>query len=256
MTIAPSAAVSAPGGLLASLDPEQRAAAVLPDGPAQVIAPAGSGKTTTLIARLGVLLDRGVAADRIGVVTFNREAAAELAARIAGRLAQHVPGAEAIEVRTLHALARQVLLDAGRPVRLLPDRLPLLRAARRRALAELRVAPDGDDPPPEPPDPAALDTIVSAWKVEGRTPPPEAAATVDVFAALMAIGGQIDFDDLVVGAVAALEGDPRLRHRWQARFSHLCVDEFQDVDAAQLRLVRLLAAPEDNLFVVGDDDQT
>jgi DNA helicase-2/ATP-dependent DNA helicase PcrA len=49
-------------------------------------------------------------------------------------------------------------------------------------------------------------------------------------------------------------GDPELRRRWQARFSHLCVDEFQDVDAAQLRLVRLLAAPEDNLFA-GDDDQ-
>ena len=48
----------------------------------------------------------------------------------------------------------------------------------------------------------------------------------------------------------------RLRLRWQTRFSHVCVDEFQDVDAAQLRLVRLLAAPEDNLFVVGDDDQT
>ncbi|MGH2429335.1 MAG: UvrD-helicase domain-containing protein, partial [Candidatus Limnocylindria bacterium] len=64
-----------------------------------------------------------------------------------------------------------------------------------------------------------------------------------------------DFDDLVVGAVAALEADPHLRLRWQARFSHLCVDEFQDVDAAQLRLVRILAAPEDNLFVVGDDDQ-
>jgi len=147
------------------------------------------------------------------------------------------------------------LLDAGHPVRLLPDRLPLLRAARRRALTELPVAPDGGDPPPEPPDPATLDTIISAWKVEGRPPPPEAAATVDALAALMAIRGQIDFDDLVVDAVAALEGDPRLRGRWQARFSHLCVDEFQDVDAAQLRLVRLLAAPEDNLFVVGDDDQ-
>ncbi len=47
----------------------------------------------------------------------------------------------------------------------------------------------------------------------------------------------------------------RLRGRWQARFSHLCVDEFPDVDAAPLRLVRLLAAPEGNLFVVGDDDQ-
>jgi DNA helicase-2/ATP-dependent DNA helicase PcrA len=256
MTIAPSTTAPAADGLLASLDAEQRAAATLPDGAAQVIAPAGSGKTTTLIARLGVLLERGVAADRIGVVTFNRDAAAELAARIASRLAPNVPGAAAIEVRTLHAMARQVLLDAGRPVRLLPDRLPLLRAARRRAVAELPVAADGDDPPREPPDPAELDTIVSAWKVEGRLPPPEAAATVDAFADLLAIRGQIDFDDLVVGAVAALEADPQLRLRWQARFSHLCVDEFQDVDAAQLRLIRLLAAPEDNLFVVGDDDQT
>jgi DNA helicase-2/ATP-dependent DNA helicase PcrA len=197
-----------------------------------------------------------VAADRIGVVTFNRDAAAELTTRIAGRLAPHVPGAEAIEVRTLHAMARQVLLDAGRPARLLPDRLPLLRAARRRALAELPADADGADPPPRPPDPATLDTIVSAWKVEGRAPPPEAAAAVDAYAALLAIRGEIDFDDLVVGAVAALEADPQLRARWQARFSHLCVDEFQDVDAAQLRLVRVLAEPERNLFVVGDDDQT
>jgi superfamily I DNA/RNA helicase len=255
MTIAPSTVAPAADGLLAALDAEQRAAATLPDGPAQIIAPAGSGKTTTLIARLGVLLGRGVAVDRIGVVTFNRDAAAELTARIASRLAPDVPGAEAIEVRTLHAMARQVLLDAGRPVRLLPDRLPLLRAARRRALAALPAAADGDDAPPQPPDPDALDTIVSAWKVEGRPPPPVAAATVDAFAALLAMRGQVDFDDLVVGAVAALEADPQLRGRWQSRFGHLCVDEFQDVDAAQLRLIKLLAAPEDNLFVVGDDDQ-
>jgi DNA helicase-2/ATP-dependent DNA helicase PcrA len=257
MTIAPSAAAFAIEGLLASLDAEQRAAATLPDRPAQVIAPAGSGKTTTLIARLGVLLARGVPPDRIGVVTFNRVAAAELSGRIAARLTPHAAEAEAeaIEVRTLHAMARQVLLDAGHPVRLLPDRLPVLRAARRRALAEPPIAANGADPPPEPPDPAALDAIVSAWKVEGRPPPPEAAATVHAYAALLAIRDQIDFDDLVVSAVAALEADPQLRARWQARFSHLCVDEFQDVDAAQLSLIRLLAAPQDNLFVVGDDDQ-
>jgi superfamily I DNA/RNA helicase len=153
-------------------------------------------------------------------------------------------------------MARQVLLDAGRPVQLVPDRLPLLRAARRRTLAARPATAHGAAPPFEPPGPAALDTIVSAWKVEGRAPPPEAAAAVDAYAALLAIRGQVDFDDLVVGAVAALEADPQLRSRWQARFSHLCVDEFQDVDAAQLRLVQLLAAPEDNLFVVGDDDQT
>jgi glycosyltransferase involved in cell wall biosynthesis len=145
MTIAPSAAASATAGLLASLDPEQRAAAMLPDGPAQVIAPAGSGKTTTLIARLGVLLGRGVAADRIGVVTFNRDAAAELTTRIASQLASHVPGAEAIEVRTLHAMARQVLIDAGRPARLVSDRLPLLRAARRRAVVTMHHVVDPGD---------------------------------------------------------------------------------------------------------------
>src|SRR6187402_743899 len=99
--------------ILDALDPEQRAAATLPDGPAQIIAPAGSGKTTTMVARLAVLLSRGVAPDRICVVTFNRDAAADLATRVARRLAAQVPEATAIEIRTLHALARQVLLDAG-----------------------------------------------------------------------------------------------------------------------------------------------
>ncbi|HYI65409.1 MAG TPA: UvrD-helicase domain-containing protein, partial [Candidatus Limnocylindrales bacterium] len=61
--------------ILSTLDPEQRAAASLPDGPAQIIAPAGSGKTTTMVARLAVLMSRGVAPDRICVVTFNRDAA-------------------------------------------------------------------------------------------------------------------------------------------------------------------------------------
>src|SRR5438876_6454052 len=100
-------------GMLAGLDAEQAAAATLPDGPAQIIAPAGSGKTTTLIARLGVLLTRRMPAERIAVVTFNRAAAEELSARIASRLAPTLAGAGRVEVRTLHALARQVLLDAG-----------------------------------------------------------------------------------------------------------------------------------------------
>ena len=65
--------------ILDALDHEQRAAAMLPDGPAQIIAPAGSGKTTTLIARMGVLLARGVPPENICVVTFNRDAAADLA---------------------------------------------------------------------------------------------------------------------------------------------------------------------------------
>jgi superfamily I DNA/RNA helicase len=234
--------------ILAVLDPEQRAAATLPDGPAQIIAPAGSGKTTTMVARLAVLLSRGVGADRICVVTFNRDAAQDLAARVARRLGPQVPDATAIEIRTLHALARQVLLDAGEGSNLLADRLPLLRAARRRhAAVDSSVAL---------PDAAQLDTCLSAWKIEGRLPPDDARATLETYADLLRMRGALDFDDLVVRAADLLETDPHLRLRWQSRFLHVCVDEFQDVDAAQLRLVRLLAAPEDNLFVVGDDDQT
>ena len=234
--------------ILAALDPEQRAAATLPDGPAQIIAPAGSGKTTTMVARLAVLLARGVQPERICVVTFNRDAATDLAARVERRLAAAVPTAASIEVRTIHALARQVLLDAGEGSNIVADRLPLLRSARRRVLAD---APDAT-----PPEAAELDTCLSAWKIEGRQPPEGALTVLEAYADLLRVRGAVDFDDLVVRACDLVANDPRLRIRWQTRFSHVCVDEFQDVDAAQLRLVRLLAAPEDNLFVVGDDDQT
>jgi superfamily I DNA/RNA helicase len=234
--------------ILDALDPEQRAAATLPDGPAQIIAPAGSGKTTTMVARLAVLLERGVAPDRICVVTFNRDAALDLRARVERRLGPSVPPATSIEIRTLHALARQVLLDAGEGRGLVADRLPLLRAARRRVLAA--------DADAVVPDPGALDTWLSARKIEGRAPPTAAAGALAVYDDLLRVRGALDFDDLVTRACELLERDPRLRLRWQSRFLHVCVDEFQDVDAAQLRLVRLLAAPEDNLFVVGDDDQT
>ena len=254
MALAPAAPAAATttalDRLLGALDPEQRAAATLPDGPAQIIAPAGSGKTTTLVARLGVLLSRGVQADRMCVVTFNRDAAAELSTRIASRLAALSGDASRIEVRTLHALARQIAMDGGRRVELVADRLPLLRAARRSVMA-------GRDPAAAPvPEVDELDGQLSAWKVERREPSAGARPALDAYAARLATRGALDFDDLVAGAIERLENDAAIRHRWQARFSHVCVDEFQDVDAAQLRLVRLLAAPEDNLYVVGDDDQT
>src|SRR5688500_10240754 len=145
--------VSAPLGaidlepILGTLDAEQRAAATLPDGPAQIIAPAGSGKTTTMVARLAVLLSRGVAAERICVVTFNRDAALDLGARIERRLAGSVPAARSIEVRTLHALARaaragRVPCWAGAP----PPR-PGARAGRGRPAAGPRARACGPGRP-------------------------------------------------------------------------------------------------------------
>ncbi len=243
-------AVSPLAAMLGRLDPEQRAAATLPDGPAQIIAPAGSGKTTTLVARLGFLMAGGVPPERICVVTFNRDAAGELQSRVRDRLGPVLPGAEGIEIRTLHALARQILLESSPHLDLVADRLPLLRAARRRCLAGR--SPDA----PALPDVPALDGWLAAWKIEGTPPAAEVSPVLDAYARILAARHALDFDDLVTGAAALLEGDPRVAGRWQARFEHVCVDEFQDVDAAQLRLVRLLAEPQRNLFVVGDDDQT
>ena len=236
--------------ILSVLDVEQRAAATLPDGPAQIIAPAGSGKTTTLVARLGVLLSRRVAPERICVVTFNRDAARELSSRIAARLAHVAADATRIEVRTLHALARQVVIGAVGPMDIVADRLPLLRAACRS------VAVGRDPAAPSLPEVDELETQLSAWKVEAREPTGAARPVLDAYAARLATRGALDFDDLVAFASELLETDHRVRLEWQSRFDHVCVDEFQDVDAAQLRLVRLLAAPDDNLYVVGDDDQT
>ena len=253
MTVVPQSTARSPtllvDALAASLDPEQRAAALLPDGPAQILAPAGSGKTTTLVARLGVLLARGVAAERILVLTFNRDAAAELSERIRSRLAAVNPDAGRIEVRTIHALGRQILLHAGRRFGVVADRSPLLRRARRRAAA---ARPDGSGIP----DAEELDTLLSAWKLQGRTPDGAALAVITSYQRDLERQGLLDFDDLVAGALGLLDRSSAVRERWQGRFSHVLVDEFQDVDAAQARLISILAAPESNLFVVGDDDQT
>jgi len=234
--------------LLDQLDGEQRAAAVLPDGPAQVIAPAGSGKTATLVARIGVLIAAGVPPARILVVTFNRDAASELSRRIQSALGVIPGGMDAPEVRTLHALARLIVMDAGNPVRLVADRLPLLRHARRQVLA--RLPADASLPPAE-----ELDGVVSTANLEGRSHPPPISDLVEAYRVLLASRGAVDFDGLLAQALAILRHDARMRARWQGRFRHVLVDEFQDVDATQVELVGLLAEPERNLFVVGDDDQ-
>jgi len=182
------------------------------------------------------------------VVTFNRDAAAELSRRIESRLGIRT-GGDGPEVRTLHALGRQVLLDAGIPVRLVPDRLPLLRRARRQV--QFGLPPDAPALPPV----EDLEAAVSAWVLEHRRVPASEAEVVAAYLDLLATRGAIDFDGLLARALYALKEDLDLRRRWQERFRHVVVDEFQDVDATQVELVGLLAEPEQNLFVVGDDDQ-
>jgi len=139
--------------------------------------------------------------------------------------------------------------DAGQRTELVADRLPLIRAARRRCTPGW---PTDAAPLAEA---AAIDSAVSAWKIEGREPPDDARLVVDGYQRCSMPAARSTSTTLVVRACLLLEPDAALGLRWQDRFRHVPVDEFQDVDAAQLRLVRLLAAPQDNLVVIGDDDQ-
>src|SRR5215212_8491742 len=101
---------------LARLTEDQRAAATAPPGPVLCVAPAGSGKTTTLIARICWLVGEGIDAETITAVTFNKRAAEELAERLGKALAEFLSPPPNIRVRTFHALAREILLDAGAAV--------------------------------------------------------------------------------------------------------------------------------------------
>src|SRR5450759_919117 len=113
---------------LARLAPDQRAAATAEDGPVLCVAPAGSGKTTTLVARVAWLVDRGVPAGSITVVAFNKRAAEELVERIDAALAPLGCEAGSVRVRTFHALGREILAETGVDVTALADRDVVLRA--------------------------------------------------------------------------------------------------------------------------------
>ena len=235
---------------LARLAPDQRAAATAPSGPILCVAPAGSGKTTTLVARAAWLIDSGTPPDAIRAITFNKRAAEEMTERLDAALEPLGVEAGSVAVRTFHALGREILRDAGAAVEPLADRDAVLR----------RVLPGADAA-----ERMRLDTAISRLKLElGVTADqvaedpyagPTARAFVEYERAVAATGG-LDFDDLVLRAIDALSTDESLLARWRARCRELLVDEVQDVDRAQLQLALLLAAPANRIFLVGDDDQS
>ena len=235
---------------LARLAPDQRAAATAPSGPILCVAPAGSGKTTTLVARVAWLVDGGTPTSAIRAITFNKRAAEEMTERLDAALEPLGVAAGAVAVRTFHALGREIVRDAGIPVEPLADRDTVLRAVRPDADAAERMR---------------LDTAISRLKlelgvtVEEVAADPEAGPTAQAFVAYeraVAATGGLDFDDLVLRAIQTLEHDDGLLARWRDRCRELLVDEVQDVDRTQLRLALLLAAPANRIFLVGDDDQS
>ncbi len=234
---------------LQRLTPDQRAAATAPPGPVLCVAPAGSGKTTTLVARIAWLVDGGVDPTTIAAITFNKRAAEELGERLDAAVAPLGVPPRVIRVRTFHALGREILRDAGVPVDHLIDRAALIADL----WPDLPTADSG-----------RLDTAFSRFKLDlgvsadDVAADPAAGALARAFVAYeraIASRGGLDFDDLIRRALVVLDM-PGTLARWREYCSHLLVDEVQDVDRSQLRLALTLAAPANRIFLVGDDDQS
>ncbi len=245
---------SAPVDTVGRLDPEQSAAVRAGDGVVQVIAPAGSGKTTVLVARVKELINRGTPPERILCTTFNKDAVTEMGARLARE------GVDGVNVRSFHGLGYWILKDE----RALRGTIggPTFAQWRWLARRAMDAEPDG-----EWIDAAAAQEAISTFKLARMVTPAVASASAAdarertlarLFAGheqLLAQANTLDFDDLIARTLALLQDDATVRRRWQARFERVLVDEYQDIEPAQALLVGILAAPQDSLFCVGDEDQ-
>ena len=246
-----------PGGLsawLAALNPAQREAATHTEGPLAIVAGPGTGKTRTLTVRIAHLIQElGVAPGSILALTFTNKAAEELRERLGELLGAEQ--AARITAGTFHQLGADLLREfaaaAGIPRTFAvfdeADRRLLLRQCcpelsvgeLRATLAAISAQKNGFASPAE----------------DGRPGSPELSEIRTRYDAALTEAGALDLDDLVVRSVHLLERDLAVRRTLQARFRWISVDEYQDVNAAQYRLLRLLAGSGVNLCVIGDPDQ-
>jgi DNA helicase II / ATP-dependent DNA helicase PcrA len=248
--------------LVAGLNPPQREAVEHGDGPLLVLAGAGSGKTRVLTHRIAYLLATGRARPgEILAITFTNKAAAEMRERVANLIGRSV---RAMWVTTFHsACARMLRVDAERlgysKGFTIYDQGDSLRMIKR-CLTELGV-----DPKRYPP--RAVQNKISGAKNQLIDPSGYSEAMVGGFEEVVAEAfplyekrmleaNAMDFDDLLVRTVNALELFEDVRERWRRTFRHVLVDEYQDTNHAQYRLLQLLAKEHGNLMVVGDEDQS
>ena len=232
------AVVSVPSGvqsaspMLAGLDPEQRAAAETVDGPLLIVAGPGTGKTRTLTHRIAHLIaDHGIAPEACLAITFTRRAAGEMRERLASLLPDG--RGPRVPVMTFHALGLAILREQE-------DRLglgaPLRVAGEAEALAVARET-------------LGVSALEASRLITDRGARPEA------YERALHARGLVDFDDLIALPVGLLATQADLAAHYRARWPHLSVDEYQDVDAQQYQLVRLLATGAASLCAIGDPDQ-
>jgi len=237
------------------LDTSQQEAVQAVNGPIRVLAPAGSGKTKTLVNRILHLLNQGVAAERILALAFNKKARDEMQDRLDRR------SVDGVEIRTFHSFGYEIVRDGLG--------WTFQGSAHRKtakALMKSAILEHTELPPLRNKDP--LDAFLAGLRKAKMELPLLSTETVEFGDKLYPLepifysylkkqlaASFLDFDDMIYLSIRLLLEDEPLRRRYQSRFEYVLVDEFQDLNEAQLLLLQIIGLPENNIFAVGDDDQ-
>ncbi len=247
--------------VLANLNEPQREAVCYTEGPLLILAGAGSGKTRVLTHRITHLISKGVSPWQILAVTFTNKAAQEMRERVAGLIG---PAADSMWVSTFHSscvrILRQDIQELGYDKNFVifdtQDQLILIK----NILKDLNLSDKNYHP-------KALLGSISSAKNELVGPEEYQRKAADFWSNTVAdiykeyqrrlrSNNGLDFDDLIMLTVRLFREAPAVLEKYQERFRYIMVDEYQDTNHAQYKLVNLLASKYQNLCVVGDDDQS
>jgi DNA helicase-2/ATP-dependent DNA helicase PcrA len=249
------------------LNEQQHAAVTAPPGPALVIAGAGSGKTRTLTYRVAFLLEQGIPAESVLLLTFTNKAAREMMQRVNDLLGGELAG---LWGGTFHSIGARILRRNARTLGYEPDFSILDREDAKdllqACLSDMKIDHKGEHFPK----PDVLADIFSLATNKDQTvesileeqfdyflaEAPQIARVRETYQARKKTANAMDFDDLLSLWLRLLREHPEAREEQQRRFQFLLVDEYQDTNKIQGALLDLLAAKHGNIMVVGDDSQS
>ena len=253
-------------GILSGLNPPQREAVETTEGPLLILAGAGSGKTKTLTHRIAYIIAKGLATPpEILAVTFTNKAAGEMRERLANILNTTNDRSFMPWMGTFHSISSRLLRYYGEAIGI-PDNFVIYDETDRLSLVKAILKDLGVSDKQY--NPRTIVSYISNAKNDcqspdeyyrhaGRTPIQQMAAEVyRRYADRMRQNAALDFDDLLLETVRLLEQAPEVRSRLCSRFKYILIDEYQDTNRAQYRIVKLLLNDRRNICVVGDDWQS
>ncbi|MBH1980150.1 UvrD-helicase domain-containing protein [Candidatus Saccharibacteria bacterium] len=252
--------------ILKGLNVPQQDAVRTTDGPVLILAGAGSGKTKALTHRIAYLIaEQGIWPNQILAVTFTNKAAREMRFRLAGLLNENADKRDFMPwMGTFHSVCVRLLRMDGHAIGIRPNFVIYDEDDRRSVIKQAMKSLDVTDKQLKA---SAASSIISTEKNKLNDPEtmlanarfPYQQMIAEVYAEYEKMRRQaqaLDFDDLLIEVVRLLRDQPEVRSKWQERFRHILIDEYQDTNAAQYAIVKLLINSDRNICVVGDDWQS